>query len=48
MSDFSLPRPRRAEHRSPLLKSLATQRDVLWALMLHDIKSRFFGNGLGF
>ncbi len=48
MSDFSLPRPRRAEHRSPLLKSLATQRDVLWALMLHDIKSRFFGNGLGY
>lgn len=49
MSDFSLPRPRAAEaKRSPLMKAVLTQRNVLWALMLHDIKSRFFGNGLGY
>ena len=48
MSDFSLPRPRQGGHRTALGKSLAVQRDVLWALMLHDIKSRFFGNGLGY
>ena len=49
MTDFSLPRPakKRAGH-SPLKKALTTQRDVLWALMLHDIKSRYFGNGLGY
>lgn len=48
MSDFSLPQPRQAAKRSPLMRSLVTQRNVLWALMLHDIKSRFFGNGLGY
>ena len=48
MSEFSLPQPRVRKHRSPLAKSLTTQRDVLWALILHDIKSRFFGNGLGY
>lgn len=48
MSDFSLPRPKQRVYRSALTKSLSTQRDVLWALILHDIKSRFFGNGLGY
>ena len=48
MSDFSLPRPRNNKPRAALAKSLQTQRQVLWALMLHDIKSRFFGNGLGY
>lgn len=48
MSDFSLPRPRNNGPRTALGKSIATQRDVLWALMLHDIKSRYFGNGLGY
>ncbi len=48
MSDFLLPRPRNNGPRTALAKSLQTQRQVLWALMLHDIKSRFFGNGLGY
>ena len=48
MSDFSLPQPRARKSYSPIAKALVTQRDVLWALMLHDIKSRFFGNGLGY
>ena len=48
MSDFSLPRPRTDPPKSALVKALITQRDVLWALILHDIKSRFFGNGWGY
>ena len=48
MSDFSLPQPRAHIYRSALGKALTTQRDVLWALILHDIKSRFFGNGWGY
>ena len=48
MSEFSLPQPTSRRHRSPVAKALFAQRDVLWALMLHDIKSRFFGNGWGY
>lgn len=48
MTEFSLPMPRTRNHRAPLMKALVTQRDVIWALILHDIKSRFFGNGLGY
>ena len=49
MSDFALPRPRAAPHRrSGFRVALRRQVQVLHALMLHDIKSRFFGNGLGY
>ena len=47
MTDFSLPAPRRRPV-TPVRKALRTQGQVLWALILHDIKSRFFGNGLGY
>ena len=48
MTEFSLPRRRLQNRETPLRKALRTQVQVLWALMLHDIKSRFFGNGLGY
>lgn len=49
MSDFSLPMPRASTAReSDLRRAWRTQLQVLWALMLHDIKSRFFGNGWGY
>ena len=47
MSEFRLPKPQ-AQPKSNLRRALKTQVNVLWALMLHDIKSRFFGNGLGY
>jgi capsular polysaccharide transport system permease protein len=33
---------------SPFRGAMTRQVQVLWALILHDIKSRFFGNGLGY
>ncbi len=49
MSDFMLPMPRaRLDRERPWRRAWRTQYQVLWALMLHDIKSRFFGNGLGY
>lgn len=39
-----------AHHDRILVKSsaLTIQKHVLWALMLRDIRTRFFGNGLGY
>lgn len=49
MSIYSLPAPRSARRRSsPWRELLRTQFQVLYALMMHDIKSRYFGNGLGY
>ena len=52
MPDLALPRPRAAPRgrsgRAGFGVALRRQRQVLHALMLHDIKSRFFGNGLGY
>lgn len=49
MSDFMLPMPQSQRAReSSLRRAWRTQLQVLWALMLHDIKSRYFGNGLGY
>ena len=49
MSDFVLPQamPARKE-AGPVRGALRAQFHVLHALILHDIKSRFFGNGLGY
>ena len=49
MSDFTLPQPRHAEGRTGAFRgALQAQLHVIRALILHDIKSRFFGNGLGY
>ena len=48
MSDFVIPRPRHDPRETPLRRTLRTQMQVLWALILHDIKGRFFGNGWGY
>ena len=49
MTDFVLPRPRHAgKTYGPFRGAVKAQLQVLHALILHDIKSRFFGNGLGY
>lgn len=50
MTDFSLPFPLadRKTQRGTLRAAIVSQIHVLHALMLHDIKSRFFGNGWGY
>ena len=48
MSDFALPKPRATGDAPTFRTALKRQQQVLFALMLHDIKSRFFGNGLGY
>ncbi len=49
MSDFTLPQLKTASLKStPYRNALKSQSYVIHALILHDIKSRFFGNGLGY
>ena len=49
MSDYVLPKPKATlPYRSTFRTALKRQFQVLYALMMHDIKSRFFGNGLGY
>ena len=49
MSNFTLPKPRHAaENYGPFQSALRSQLNVMHALILHDIKSRFFGNGFGY
>ncbi len=49
MSDYALPKPGALPStRSRFRTALKSQFQVLYALMMHDIKSRFFGNGLGY
>lgn len=50
MTYLSLPVPRteRVAARGTLRAAVLSQVHVLHALMLHDIKSRFFGNGWGY
>ena len=40
--------PNAERHKSVLPQALRTQINVIHALILHDIKNRFFGNGLGY
>ena len=48
MSDSQLPHPRVRANESPIRAAMRAQMQVIWALMLQDIKSRYFGNGLGY
>ena len=49
MSPVDLPRFRDVSlRRSPLVAAWVRQYQVIYAIMLQDIKSRYFGNGLGY
>jgi capsular polysaccharide transport system permease protein len=40
--------PKQKAIRSPILYALQSKRNAIWAVMLRDMRSRFFNHGMGF